>query len=154
MHDDVLLDDSSRRFLRLGILLFLFGLITGFLIPATANPRMALSSHMEGVLNGIVLVLLGLIWRRLSLGLTTRRWVFWLAVYGTFTNWATTLAAAFLGAGGPMMPLAAAGHNGSPAEEGLIAVGLVSLSVSMVAVSGIVLWGLRTVKPVSEQTGS
>ena len=143
MHHDAHLEESSRRLLRLGILLFLLGLITGFVIPTTANPRMALSSHMEGLLNGIFLLVLGGMWHRLTLGRTARGWVFWLAVYGTFTNWATTLAAAFLGAGGPMMPLAAADHTGTPAQELLIAIGLVSLSVSMVAVCGIVLWGLR-----------
>ena len=38
--------------LQLGILLFLIGLLTGFVIPKLANPRMGLASHLEGVLNG------------------------------------------------------------------------------------------------------
>jgi hydroxylaminobenzene mutase len=145
MHNDTHLTETSRRLLRLGSLLFLLGLITGFLLPVTANPRMALSSHIEGVLNGMFLLVLGAIWHRLTLGRTARTWVFWLAVYGAFTNWATTLIASFLGAGGPMMPFAAAEHTGTPGQEMLIAFGLISLSVAMVAVSGIVIWGLRPV---------
>jgi hydroxylaminobenzene mutase len=145
MHTDPRLADSARKLLRLGILLFLLGLLTGFVVPATANPRMALSSHLEGVLNGLFLLVLGLIWHRLALGLGAGRVAFWLAVYGTFTNWATTLAAALLGVGAPMMPLAAAGRTGTAGQEALIAFGLVSLSISMVAVSAIVLWGLRPV---------
>lgn len=145
MHTDPYLAESARRLLRLGIFLFLLGLVTGFLVPAAANPRMALSSHLEGVLNGLFLVVLGLIWHRLALGGRALRVAFWLAVYGTFTNWATTLAAAFLGAGAPMMPLAAAGHTGTAGQEALIAFGLVSLSISMLAVGGLALWGLRPV---------
>src|ERR1700753_4150644 len=45
----------------LGLVLFLLGLLTGFAVPAVKNPRMALSSHLEAVLNGMFLVLLGLL---------------------------------------------------------------------------------------------
>lgn len=51
---------TGRRLLQAGILLFLLGLLTGFLVPFTANPRMGLSSHLEGVMNGMFLVGLGL----------------------------------------------------------------------------------------------
>jgi len=143
MLNEKYIQESARKLLRLGIILFLLGLITGFLLPLTANPRMALSSHLEGVMNGLFLLVLGLIWHRLAIGRRARRATFGLAVFGTFTNWATTLAAAFLGAGESMMPFAAAGHTGNSGQELLISIGLVSLSVSMVTVSGIVLWGLR-----------
>lgn len=46
----------------------------------------------------------------------------------------------------PKCPGADADHTGSPAQEALIAFGQVSLPLSMVAVSGIVLWGLRPVE--------
>lgn len=47
--------------LQLGIILFLIGLLTGVAIPKLANPRMGLASHLEGVLNGIFLVTVGLV---------------------------------------------------------------------------------------------
>jgi len=47
--------------------LFLLGLLTGFAVPALKNPRLALSSHLEAVLNGMFLVLLGLLWPHLQL---------------------------------------------------------------------------------------
>jgi hydroxylaminobenzene mutase len=150
MHSDDFTADSARKLMRLGILLFLLGLLTGFLLPLTSNPRMALSSHLEGVMNGIFLLVLGLIWHRLSLGRSARLVAFGLAVFGTFTNWGTTLVAAFWGAGATLMPFAAAGFTGSDEQELLIATGLISLSVSMVVVCAIVLWGLR---PVSEPAG-
>jgi hydroxylaminobenzene mutase len=53
--------------LQLGIILFLIGLLTGFVIPKLVNSRMGLASHLEGVLNGIFLVAVGLPWQRLNL---------------------------------------------------------------------------------------
>jgi len=134
---------AGRRLIRCGILLFLLGLLTGLIVPALANPRMGLSSHLEGVMNGIFLVVLGLVWPRLRLSRAAQAIAFWLSVYGTFVNWAATLAAAAWGAGAPMMPIAGLGHEGTRVQEGIIAFGLVSLALAMIATSCIVLWGLR-----------
>lgn len=137
----------GRRLLQLGVVLLFLGLITGFAVPMTANPRMALSSHLEGVINGVLLLVLGAIWERLQIGPTAQRVAFWLLAYGTFANWATTLMAALCGAGASMMPLAGAGHMGTATQELLIAIGLLSLSVAMLVVCPIVLWGLRDLVP-------
>jgi hydroxylaminobenzene mutase len=104
---------------------------------------MGLSSHLEGILNGIFLVLLGLLWPRLRL---SRFWlitVFWLALYGSFANWGATLLAAVWGAGSSM-PLAGGGLQGTPTQEAIIDFLLYSLSFAMVAVCVIVVWGLKT----------
>lgn len=143
MSDHPAMSVASRRLIRCGVLLFLLGLLTGLIVPALSNPRMGLSSHLEGLMNGIFLVVLGLVWPRLRLSRSLSLAAFWLAVYGTYVNWATTLAAAALGAGAPMMPIAGGGHRGTPLQEGLISVGLVSLALAMIATSGIVLWGMR-----------
>jgi hydroxylaminobenzene mutase len=132
----------SHRLLQLGVLLFLFGLLTGFAIPALANPRMGLSSHLEGVLNGMFLLALGLIWPRLRLGAAAAATTYWLAIYGTFANWAATLLAAAWGAG-RTMPIAAGAQQGSPTQEMVIMGLLFSLSLAVVAVCLLVLWGLR-----------
>jgi hydroxylaminobenzene mutase len=133
----------GHRLLQYGMVLFLLGLLTGFVIPAMANARMGLSSHLEGVMNGMFLLVLGVVWPKLRLGSRASTTGFWLAVFGTYANWATTLAAGFMGAGEKMMPIAAKGHTGTDAQELLITFGLVALSVAMVAVSGLVLSGLR-----------
>jgi hydroxylaminobenzene mutase len=135
-------DVRSHRLLQLGVLLFLLGLIVGFVVPLLTNPRMGLASHLEGVLNGMFLVLLGLLWPRLALGARAAGALFWLAIYGTFANWATTLLAAAWGAG-TRMPLAAGAHRGTTGQELAIEVLLVTLSVAIVAVCVLVLWGLR-----------
>ncbi|HEX2463021.1 MAG TPA: hydrogenase [Thermoanaerobaculia bacterium] len=131
------------RLLRLGVLLFLLGLLTGFAVPALTNPRMGLTSHLEGLMNGMFLVLLGLVWSRLALSPRSMAATFWIALYGTFANWAGTLLAAAWGTG-RTTPLAAPGRSGTPVQEGVVDFLLISLSLAMVAVSCLVLWGLRS----------
>ena len=49
-------------------MLFLLGLVTGLLIPQLHDPHMGVSAHLEGLLNGIFLAVLGLGWEELRLG--------------------------------------------------------------------------------------
>ncbi|OQW61888.1 MAG: hydrogenase [Proteobacteria bacterium HN_bin10] len=134
--------DYARALLRLGVLLFLFGLFTGFAVPMLAMPRMALASHLEGLMNGLLLMALGLMWPRLVLGPRAQALTFALAVYGAFANWLATLISAITCAGA-MMPIAAAGRTGEAAPEAIVGFLLVSLSLAMVAACVLVLWGLR-----------
>lgn len=136
------LKSRGRRLMQLGFVLFLLGLLTGFLVPVMANPRMGLASHLEGVMNGIFLVALGLAYPHLRIGMKASRAILWLVVYGTYTNWITTLIAAYWWAG-KMMPLANGKDSGVPWQEGIIAFGLISLSFAMIVAVGWVVWGLR-----------
>lgn len=133
---------QSHRLLQLGVFLFLLGLLTGLTVSMLENPRMGLSSHLEALMNGMFLVLLGLLWPRLSLTRIPLTITFWLAVYGTFANWLATLLAAIWGAGASM-PIAAGDQQGSAAQEILINFLLFSLTFAMIAAAVLVLWGLR-----------
>ena len=122
--------------------LFLLGLITGLLVPALGNPRMGLASHVEAVMNGLVLMVLGLLWPKLVLSTRLLSLTFWLAVYGTFANWLATLLAGAWSAGNAMMPLAALGHSGTVAQEAIVKSLLVTLTLAIIAASILVLIGL------------
>ena len=143
MKNDLFQQNAGRRLMRLGILLFFLGLLTGLIVPVLSNPRMGLSSHLEGLMNGMFLVILGLLWNRLRFSRLSSRVTFWLALYGTYVNWATTLIAALIGAGASMMPMAAVGQKGTPLQELIINVGLVSLTLAIIACCGSILWALR-----------
>lgn len=137
-----------------GFFLFLLGLITGLIVPAFANPRLGLSSHIEGVLNGIFLIVLGLLWHKLALTDKTLKTTYWLALYGTFTNWLGMLVAAVFNAG-KMLGIAAGGEEGPPFAEAVVAFFLITLSIAMVIISVLVLVGLRkSSKTVETGTGS
>ncbi|WP_156687340.1 hydrogenase [Mycobacterium sp. Marseille-P9652] len=126
----------------LGLVLFLIGLLTGLAVPALKNPRMGLSSHLEAVLNGMFLVLLGLLWPHIHL---PRAWgvgAVVLIVYAGYANWLATLLAAVWGAGRRFAPIAAGAHEASPGKERVVAFLLASLSVAIVLGVGIVIVGL------------
>ncbi|MFN7119979.1 MAG: hydrogenase [Saprospiraceae bacterium] len=140
---------QSNRLLFLGILLFFSGLVAGLFIPLMANPRMGLSTHLEGIMNGLFLLALGLIWHKLML---TNRWLnitFWLTVYGSFANLIAVLIAAMTGFG-KMMPIAG-GQEGTPLLEGIISFLLISLALAMLMVCSIVLVGLFKYMKQSQQ---
>lgn len=126
----------------LGLVLFLLGLLTGFGIPALKNPRMALSSHLEAVLNGMFLVLLGLLWPHLHLSNAWGVTAAVLIVYAAYTNWLATLLAAAWGAGRKLAPIAAAEHQAAVAKERIVSFLLVSLAPAVVVGVGIVIAGL------------
>lgn len=130
---------QADKLIFLGLVLFLAGLFVGLTVPNMANPRMALSAHLEGVMNGMFLVMLGLIWKRLVLTKIFLRATFWLAVYGTFANLAAVIIAAVTGFG-KMMPIAG-GQEGTNVIEGLISFLLISLALCMLAVCITVLIG-------------
>ena len=135
---------QSDRLLFFGILLFLFGLVIGLFIPMMTNPRMGLSAHLEGIMNGMFIVILGLIWNKLVL---TDKWItaaFWLTLFGSFANLVAVSIAAITGAG-KMMPIAN-GKEGTFVIEGLISFLLISLSLAMIFVCLIVLIGLYRYK--------
>lgn len=130
---------QADQLIFLGLILFLAGLAVGLFVQNLANPRMALSAHLEGVMNGMFLVILGLIWKRLILSQTLLKLTFWLVIYGTFANLIAVIIAALTGFG-KMMPIAG-GQEGMGATEGLISFLLISLSLCMLAVCIIVLSG-------------
>ncbi|HEY3995431.1 MAG TPA: hydrogenase [Mycobacterium sp.] len=126
----------------LGLVLFLLGLLTGLAVPALKNPRMALSSHLEAVLNGMFLVLLGLLWPHIHLSSAWGTTAAALVVYAGYANWLATLLAAAWGAGRRFAPIAAGDHGASAAKEGVVSFLLVSLSLSIVVGVVMVIAGL------------
>lgn len=124
----------------LGIVLFLLGLVIALFIPVMTNPRMGVSAHLEGALNGMFLVILGLIWSKVILQDKWLKITFGLTIYGSFANFAAVTIAAITGAG-KMMPIAG-GKEGTPIIEGLISSLLISLALAMIAICCIVLTGL------------
>ena len=66
-------ESRSRVLLALGAFLFLLGLLTGVLVPAVRNARLGLSAHLEGVMNGTFLMVLGAIWHHVHLSSSLSR---------------------------------------------------------------------------------
>jgi (hydroxyamino)benzene mutase len=131
----------ARRFVRHGVILFLLGLAAGFVAPVVENPRMGLSAHLEGVMNGTFLIALGAAWGHVHLGARAAAGAFWLILYAAYVNWASVLLGAVWGAS-RLMPIAGAGHHAAPWQEDVVGFGLITISVAMVAGVALVLVGL------------
>ena len=134
--------EDSRRLMWHGMFLFLLGLLTGFLEAQFANPRMGLAAHLEGVMNGAFLVVLGAIWAEVRLSAGVKTAAFWTALYGSYANWFTTTLAAGFGTAA-LSPITGSGHSALPWQEALVTVGFATVGLSMVAATVLVLWGVR-----------
>lgn len=132
----------ERKLVALGAILVMLGMLTGFVSGALANPRMGLVAHLEGLMNGTLLIGLGAAWRHVRLGAAAQRWTWGLLLFGTTSNWFATLLAAIWGVGSLTMPLTAAGHTGAQWQEMLVGGLLFALSFAMVGAFALVIRGV------------
>ena len=136
------METRSRRLMWYGMFLFLLGLLTGLLEQHFTNMRMGVSAHLEGVMNGTFLIVLGAIWTEVRLSPPLKTAAFWIALYGTYANWFFTTLGAALGTAAAN-PIASAGHHGTPWQETLAGAGFLSVAIAIIVASLLVLWGLR-----------
>lgn len=134
--------DAKRRLLWHGVFLFLLGLLTGLVGEQFANTRMGLSAHLEGVMNGILLLALGSVWHEVRLPPFYSRAAFWLLLCGAYSNWLVTTLAAVFGTGS-MTPIAAAGRSAAAWQEMVVSVGFVAVAIAILSATLLILFGLR-----------
>ena len=139
--------ETRRRLLWHGMALFLAGLLTGLVEQHFTNPRMGLAAHLEGVMNGTFVLVVGAVWQELRLVQLLETIAFRGLLYGSYANWAVTTLAAAWGTVG-MTPIASTGVGALRWQEVLVTGGFVSVGVAMLASSGLILYGLRARSPV------
>jgi len=130
----------KRELLFHGAVLIFLGLLSGLVAPAVTNPRMGLSAHLGGVLNGMLLLVLGLAWphARLSVGLDrTTTWLLLSSLYGI---WGFTLIGAVFGTS-QAAPIAGEGFSGEPWQESLVTGGLTAAALAVLAAVSILVYG-------------
>lgn len=125
-----------------GAFLFLLGLLTGLAQQQMTNPRMGLSAHLEGLMNGTFLLAIGAAWHEVRLTPRLTALAYWTALYGAYANWAFTTIAAVFGTAA-MTPIASAGHKAQPWQEGLVAFGFVTVALAMITAVVLLLLGFR-----------
>ena len=140
MPQSPIVSQPKRTLLLYGAVLILLGLLSGLVAPEVTNPRMGLSAHVGGVLNGMLLIILGLAWpyARLSSGLdrtTTRLLLF--SLYGT---WGFTLLGAVFGTS-QAMPIAGEGFSGERWQEALVTGGLTATALAILAAIILIVFG-------------
>lgn len=145
------METSSRhghRLLQLGVSLVLFALLVGLAMSHFTVPRLALSAHLIGILQGVLLISLGQLWPKLSLSPAVSRVAFWLLVYGCIAALTANLLGAAWGAGNSIVPMAAGSAHGSTLQEAVINILLRSAAPALIVGLFLVLLGLR-VRPAA-----
>jgi len=133
---------TKHRLLWHGILIFTFGLLAGAAVPVVVNPRMGVAAHVGGVMSGMFLLLVGLIWEGIKLPRTAARTTFWLFLYASHTGWLGQFLAAVFGTS-RATPIGGAGFQGAPWQENLVYFVTGSFSIAIFLACMLALWGLR-----------
>ena len=142
---------GGRGLMRQGVFLFLIGLVTGLQQRRFTNMRMALSAHLEGVMNGTFLIALGAIWGHVELPPRLEKAARWTALIGTYGNWMMTTVGAAMGTAAAN-PILSQGHHGKPWQEKAVGAGFRSIAYSILIAVVLVLWGLVRRKPVPDES--
>ena len=129
--------------LQIGVALFVFSALEGFVIPSLPVPRLGLSVHTLSAIQGVMLLGLGLLWPRLKLGTAMSRIAFWTYLYSSFATLVPYVMAAVWGAGNTTIPLAAGTAHGTVFQETIIRIVLYSAAPIFFISMALVIWGLR-----------
>lgn len=138
-----MLSRQGHRMLQIGVALFMFAALEGFVIPVLPVPRLGLSVHTLSGLQGVMLLGLGLLWPQLNLGATASWIAFWTYLYSSFATLVPYVLAAVWGAGNSTIPLAAGTAHGSAFQEAVIKVVLYPAAPTFFISMALILWGLR-----------
>jgi len=108
-----------------GIVLFLLGLLNGFIIGLGRSPRLGLSAHLTAVQSGTFLVAMSLLWPHIGFpdgtsGLTGD--ALWVSLY---LLWLALCLAGLLGAGRGL-PIAGGGIETKPFYQNVVSVLLIT----------------------------
>jgi hydroxylaminobenzene mutase len=144
---------ADRGLMRHGMFLFMIGLVTGMNERRFQNMRMALSAHLEGVMNGIFLIALGGIWAHVELPPRVKKAARWSVLYGTYGNWLFTTLGAAMGTAAAN-PILSEGHHGKPWQERTAGAGFSSIAYSILVAVVLILWGLGRRAPVATMQDS
>lgn len=139
--------EQSRRLLRFGVVLVLLALLIGLAIPALAVPRLGVAAHVNGVVGGLALIVLGLLWPHLRLGSKALGAAFWLAVYSFFVATLMPLLGGAWAAGATMLPLAAGAARGTAMQEAILSAGLITAGIAVFVLFVLLYQGLRRAGP-------
>ena len=144
---NAMLSRQGQRLLQVGMVFILYSAVEGFAIPLFRSPRIGLSVHTLGAVQAVLLLALGLVWPRLTLGDISSRIAFWCLVYSAVAILAAYTLAAMWGVGNEtivlMGELPHGLHRGSVVQENAIKVVAYSSAPTGLTAFALILWGLR-----------
>lgn len=137
----IVLSPAGRSLVVTGAALFLAGLVQGAVIDLHANPRMALSAHLDAMQSGMAVMIAGILWSSARLGErmeAAARWALALGMVGLLLG--LTLAAVTCAS--ETLPMAGEGYTGTPAAEAVVGLVVLASSAALTLGWALFLWGL------------
>ncbi|WP_232070676.1 hydrogenase [Mycobacterium lacus] len=119
----------------------MIGLVTGLQQRRFTNMRMALSAHLEGVMNGTFLIALGAVWDNVALPPRLARVARRTVIFGTYGNWFFTMLGAAFGTAAAN-PTLSQGNHGKLWQERVVETGFRSIAYSIVVALVFIVLGL------------
>ena len=124
-------------------MLFLLALLIGLAVPVFAVPRLALSVHLLGLMQGLFLLATGMLWPRLHFTRAQSIATFWLLAYGCVAAWTVESARRDLGRRQFDRSNRGRCRARHRFQETVIVVMLRSGGAALIFGTALLLWGLR-----------
>ena len=135
----------KRKMIRHGFALIMLGLIVGFFIPMLLNPRAGVTAHLEGVQNGMLLLLIAFFFPDMELKAKGRTYLYWTGLYGAYANYVSALLTAMWGTN-KLTPIVSDGFEGAaPWQENLVYFGFFTSAIAITICIAICLFAARGV---------
>ena len=135
------LTPQARSLAITGAALFIAGLLQGAVVDQFANPRMALSAHLDAVQSGMAVMIAALFWHHAVLGTAAERVSRWTLAIGMVGLWVALTLSAMTGAS-QSLPMAGAGYVAEPTAEAIVSALVLASSGAIVIGWGLFLVGL------------
>lgn len=140
-------DNEARQILFHGGLMTLLSLLSGFTVYFAVAPRIALSSHTVGLLQGVTLIAIAGAWHLLKLSPASLKIIKYTLIIGFYGNWMSLQLAALWGAGKSGFPIL--GNqipDGAAPWQDLTVTILGILSVLVVVSAALIAWAAYSKK--------
>lgn len=124
------LTPQARALAIVGALLFFAGLLQGAAVDAFANPRMALSAHLDAVQSGMAVLIAAILWHAARLGPLAERLARWTLAVGMVGLWLGITLAAASGAS-EALPMAGEGYSAGANTESVVTAIVVCSSAAL-----------------------
>lgn len=135
------LSPAGRSLAIAGAALFLAGLVQGAVVDLHANPRMALSAHLDAVQSGMAVMIAGAFWASTRWSERIEQIARWALAAGMVGLWLGITLAAMTGAS-DTLPMAGDGYSARPSAEVAVTAVIMASSAAIVVGWGLFLVGL------------
>jgi (hydroxyamino)benzene mutase len=138
----------DRGILRAGFVLLILAMLTGLAIPVATNHRLALASHLTGLLGALILMVIAVAWPALSHRPLPAKIIRYCFISSAYANWIASALGSIWGTR-RFTPLSGGGFSAAAWQEALVAFLQVAQAAVVLIGSALVVYELGPARGVS-----